>query len=132
LVIIKKVKVYYNMRDYVIAAAKVPRKLKDPMDELGIKPGPVIRKAPRAFAVSEDGTSKVCAYHNVEVWRKPRGLVMCPHGHTMYSDINGGLNTMARGLKALGVEAELPRRIRVLSSLATPSRTIPIKTTTLR
>ena len=28
-----------------------------------------------AFAVSEDGTSRVCTYHNEEVQRKPRGLV---------------------------------------------------------
>jgi len=31
--------------DYVVVAAKIPRKLKDLMDELGVKPGPVIRKA---------------------------------------------------------------------------------------
>jgi len=31
--------------DYVVIAAKIPRKLKDLMDELGVKPGPVIRKA---------------------------------------------------------------------------------------
>jgi putative transposase len=72
------------------------------------------------FAVSEDGTSKECAYHGCGVERKPRGLVTCPHGHTLHSDVNGGLNVMARGLKALGIKAELPRRIRVLSFLATP------------
>jgi polyhydroxyalkanoate synthesis regulator phasin len=33
------------MGDYVVVAAKIPRKLKDLMDELEIKPGPVIRKA---------------------------------------------------------------------------------------
>ncbi len=33
------------MGDYVVIAAKIPRKLKDLMDELGVKPGPVIRKA---------------------------------------------------------------------------------------
>jgi putative transposase len=73
-----------------------------------------------AFAVSEDGTSRECAYHKVEVQRGPRGLVHCPHGHTMHSDVNGGLGIMARGLEALGIEAELPRQIKVLSFLATP------------
>jgi putative transposase len=80
------------------------------------------------FAVSEDGTSRKCAYHKVEVQRKPRGLVTCPHGHTLHSDINGALNIMLRGLTALGIEAELPKRIKVLSFLATPSKTIPLIT----
>jgi putative transposase len=80
-----------------------------------------------AFAVSEDGTSRECAYHKVEVVREPRGLVRCPHGHTMHSDVNGGLGIMARGLKALGIEAGLPKRIKVLSFLATPSGVKPIK-----
>jgi hypothetical protein len=35
--------------------------------------------------------------------------------------VNGGLGIMARGLEALGIEAELPRQIKVLSFLATPS-----------
>jgi putative transposase len=73
-----------------------------------------------AFAVSEDGTSRECAYHGCGVERGPRGLVHCPHGHTLHSDVNGGLGVMARGLKALGIEAELPKQIRVLSFLATP------------
>jgi putative transposase len=79
------------------------------------------------FAISEDSTSKMCAYHGCDVLRKPRGLVTCPHGHTMLSDVNGALNIMLRGLKALGIEAEPPTKIRVLSLLATPSRVKPIK-----
>jgi hypothetical protein len=54
-------------------------------------------------------------------------LVTCPHGHTMHEDVNGGLGIIARGLEALGIEAELPRHIRVLSFLAPPSKAIPIK-----
>jgi putative transposase len=77
-------------------------------------------KGVAAFAVSEDGTSRECAYHKVEARRSPRGLVTCPHGHTLHADVNGGLNVMARGLEALGIEAELPKQIRVLSFLATP------------
>jgi putative transposase len=72
------------------------------------------------FAVSEDGTSRECAYHGCEVVRSPRGLVTCPHGHTLHSDVNAALNIMARGLEALGIKAELPKRIRALSFLAMP------------
>ncbi|MCC6003048.1 MAG: transposase [Thermofilum sp.] len=80
-----------------------------------------------AIAVSEDGTSRECAYHGCVVVRKPRGLVTCPHGHTMHSDVNSGLGIMARGLEALGIKARLPEHIRVLSFLPTPSRVKPIK-----
>jgi putative transposase len=78
------------------------------------------------FAVSEDGTSRECAYHNVEVRRSPRGLVTCPYGHTLHADVNAALNIMLRGLEALGIKAKLPKRIRALSFLATPSRVKPI------
>jgi len=57
---------------------------------------------------------------------EPRGLMRCPPGHTLHADVNGGLGVMARGLTALGIEARLPRQIRVLSFLATPSRVKPI------
>jgi len=57
---------------------------------------------------------------------EPRGLMRCPHGHTLHSDVNAALNIMLRGLAALGIEARLPRQIRVLSFLATPSRVKPI------
>jgi hypothetical protein len=36
------------------------------------------------------------------------------------------MNVMARGLEALGIEARLPRQIRVLSFLPTPSKVKPI------
>jgi putative transposase len=78
------------------------------------------------FAVSEDGTSKECAYHSVKVQRGPRGLVHCPHGHTMHSDVNGGLGITLRGMVALGIQAELPRQVKVLSFLATPGGVKPI------
>jgi len=82
-----------------------------------------------AFAVSEDSTSRKCAYHGCEVLREPRGLVTCPQGHTMHSDVNAALNTTLRGLTALGIQAELPERIKVLSFLATPGG---VKLITLR
>ncbi|MCC6003402.1 MAG: hypothetical protein LM590_03600 [Thermofilum sp.] len=45
----------------------------------------------------------------------------------MHADVNGGLGIMLRGLEALGIKAKLPRQIRVLSFLATPSGVKPIK-----
>ena len=78
------------------------------------------------FAVSEDNTSRECAYHSVEVKRSPRGLITCPHGHTLHSDVNAALNIMARGLEALGIKAELPRQITVKSFLPTPGGVKPI------
>jgi putative transposase len=50
----------------------------------------------RVFEVVEHNTSKYCAYHNVEVKRKPRGVVHCPKGHKLHSDLNGALNIMRK------------------------------------
>jgi putative transposase len=79
------------------------------------------------FLINEDNTSKKCAWHRVEVERKPRGLVHCSLGHTVHSDVNGALNILKRGLEALGIEAELPRKIRVLSFIPTPCRVVERK-----
>ena len=50
----------------------------------------------RVFEVVEYNTSKHCAYHNVEVKRHPRGVVHCPKGHKLHSDLNGALNIMKK------------------------------------
>jgi len=50
----------------------------------------------KVFIVIEYNTSKYCAYHNVEVKRKPRGVVSCPFGHKLHSDLNGALNIMKK------------------------------------
>jgi transposase len=52
----------------------------------------------RVFIVIEYNTSRYCAYHNVEVKRKPRGVVHCPFGHKLHSDLNGALNIMKRAI----------------------------------
>ena len=72
------------------------------------------------FKVPEDGTSKVCARHGCEVQRGPRGLVRCPHGHTMHSDINAAMNILARG------GGKVPTRVRVLSFVPTPSKVVAV------
>jgi len=77
-----------------------------------------------AFAVPEDETSKVCVRHGCEVVRKPRGLVKCPHGHVMHSDINAALNILVQGSSALGLAVKVPERVKVLSFTPTPSGVI--------
>jgi putative transposase len=52
----------------------------------------------KVFEVVEYNTSKYCAYHGVEVERKPRGVVSCPMGHKLHSDLNGALNIMKKAI----------------------------------
>jgi putative transposase len=47
------------------------------------------------FEVVEYNTSKYCAYHR-EVSRYPRGVVNCPRGHRLHSDLNGALNILKK------------------------------------
>jgi len=54
----------------------------------------------KVYEVVEYNTSKYCAYHNVEVKRRPRGVVSCPKGHKLHSDLNGALNILK---KAVGI-----------------------------
>jgi putative transposase len=72
------------------------------------------------FEIPEDGTSKTCARHGCEVVRKPRGLVRCPHGHVMHSDVNAAMNILARG------GGKVPARVKVLSFIPTASKVIPV------
>ena len=73
-----------------------------------------------AFEIPEDNTSKVCARHGCEVIRKPRGLVRCPYGHTMHSDLNAAMNILKRG------GGRVPMRVRVLSFIPTASKVIAV------
>jgi len=52
----------------------------------------------KVYEVVEYNTSRVCAYHDVEVKRQPRGVVHCPKGHKLHSDLNGALNIMKRAI----------------------------------
>jgi len=54
----------------------------------------------KVYEVVEYNTSKYCAYHDVEVKRHPRGVVSCPKGHKLHSDLNGALNILK---KATGI-----------------------------
>jgi putative transposase len=51
----------------------------------------------RVYEVLEYSTSNHCAVHNVKVARGPRGVVTCPLGHRLHSDLNGALNILRRG-----------------------------------
>jgi putative transposase len=73
-----------------------------------------------AFEIPEDNTSKVCARHGCEVVRGPRGLVRCPHGHTMHADVNAAMNILKRA------GGRIPMRVKVRSFIPTASKVIPV------
>ncbi|MGC8569146.1 MAG: zinc ribbon domain-containing protein, partial [Nitrososphaeria archaeon] len=58
----------------------------------------------RVYEVIEYSTSRLCAYHDVEVTRSPRGVVKCPLGHRLHSDLNGALNILK---KAAGLSVKI-------------------------
>jgi len=51
----------------------------------------------RVYEVVEYNTSNHCAVHDTKVTRGPRGVVTCPLGHRLHSDLNGALNILKRG-----------------------------------
>jgi len=62
----------------------------------------------KVFIVIEYNTSRYCAYHNVEVKRKPRGVVHCPKGHKLHSDLNGALNIMKKAIEKIPLVIKKP------------------------
>jgi len=76
----------------------------------------------RVFEVIEYNTSKYCAYHGVEVTRDPRGVVNCPKGHRLHSDLNGALNILK---KATGITISTIKK--PLSFIVDHNRVAPIK-----
>jgi len=76
----------------------------------------------KVFMVLEYNTSKHCAYHNVEVKRQPRGVVHCPKGHKLHSDLNGALNIMRRAIGKIPLVIKKP-----LSFIVEHNRVAPIK-----
>jgi putative transposase len=55
----------------------------------------------RVYEVLEYNTSNHCAIHGTEVARGPRGVVTCPLGHRLHSDLNGALNILRLGVGAI-------------------------------
>jgi putative transposase len=76
----------------------------------------------KVFEVVEYNTSKYCAYHNVEVKRQPRGVVNCPMGHKLHSDLNGALNIMKRTVGQIPPVIKKP-----LSFIVEHNRVAPVK-----
>ncbi|MFP3313961.1 MAG: transposase [Thermocladium sp.] len=75
----------------------------------------------RVSEVIEYNTSRICAYHGVEVERGPRGVVNCPKGHKLHSDLNGALNILK---KATGIVVSRVRK--PLSFIVDHNRVAPI------
>ena len=76
----------------------------------------------KVYEVVEYNTSRYCAYHDVEVNRKPRGVVSCPKGHKLHSDLNGALNILK---KAIGTVVSTVRK--PLSFLVLHNGVAPVK-----
>ncbi|MCY0882339.1 MAG: transposase [Acidianus infernus] len=76
----------------------------------------------KVYEVVEYNTSKYCAYHDVEVKRKPRGVINCPLGHKLHSDLNGALNILK---KAVGVVVNAVKK--PLSFVVDHNRVAPTK-----
>ncbi len=62
----------------------------------------------KVFIVIEYNTSRYCAFHNVEVRRHPRGVVHCPKGHKLHSDLNGALNIMKKAVGSIPLVIKKP------------------------
>jgi len=75
----------------------------------------------RVFEVIEYNTSRICAYHGVQVERGPRGVISCPKGHKLHSDLNGALNILK---KATGIVISAIKR--PLSFIVDHNRVAPI------
>ncbi|BBG25029.1 hypothetical protein IC006_2363 [Sulfuracidifex tepidarius] len=76
----------------------------------------------KVYEVVEYNTSRLCAYHNVEVKRHPRGVVSCPLGHKLHSDLNGALNILKKAIDKVVLTVKKP-----LSFLVFHNGVAPVK-----
>jgi transposase len=76
----------------------------------------------KVFEAVKYKTSRVCAYHNVEVKRQPRGVVHCPKGHKLHSDLNGALNIMKKATDKTPLVIKKP-----LSFIVDHNKVAPVK-----
>ena len=76
----------------------------------------------KVFIVIEYNTSRYCAFHNVKVERKPRGVVSCPMGHKLHSDLNGALNIMKKAVGSIPLVIKKP-----LSFIVDHNKVAPVK-----
>jgi putative transposase len=76
----------------------------------------------RVYEVVEYSTSNHCAVHGAKVARGPRGVVTCPLGHKLHSDLNGALNILRRGAGSIPAAVGRP-----LSFLVDHNGVAPVK-----
>ncbi|MFP3228899.1 MAG: transposase [Nitrososphaeria archaeon] len=76
----------------------------------------------RVYEVLEHNTSNHCAVHGTKVARGPRGVVTCPLGHRLHSDLNGALNILRRGAGSMPATLRRP-----LSFLVDHNGVAPVK-----
>jgi len=76
----------------------------------------------KVYEVIEYNTSKYCAYHNLEVKRRPRGVVSCPLKHKLHSDLNGALNILKKATGKVLASIKKP-----LSFIVDHNRVAPVK-----
>jgi len=76
----------------------------------------------RVYEVLEYNTSNHCAVHGTKVTRGPRGVVTCPLGHRLHSDLNGALNILRRGAGSMPATLKGP-----LSFLVDHGGVAPVK-----
>jgi len=76
----------------------------------------------KVYEVVEYNTSKYCAYHNVEVKRRPRGVVSCPMGHKLHSDLNGALNIMKKAVGSIPLVIKKPQSFIVNHNKVAPTK----------
>ncbi|MFP3293134.1 MAG: transposase [Nitrososphaeria archaeon] len=76
----------------------------------------------RVYEVLEYNTSNHCAIHGTKVVRGPRGVVRCPLGHRLHSDLNGALNILKRGVSSMPATLKGP-----LSFLVDHGGVAPVK-----
>jgi len=62
----------------------------------------------RVYEVVEYNTSNHCAIHDAKVTRSPRGVITCPLGHKLHSDLNGALNILKRGVGSIPATLKKP------------------------
>jgi len=74
------------------------------------------------FEVIEYNTSNHCAIHDTKVTRGPRGVVRCPLGHKLHSDLNGALNILKKAVNVMVSTVKKP-----LSFIVDHNRVAPIK-----
>jgi len=75
----------------------------------------------KVFEVVEYNAPKYCVYHNVEVERKPRGVINCPLGHRLHSDLNGGLNILKKAVNVMVSTVKRPLSFIVDHNRVAPS-----------